>query len=437
MFCGTVMSGETNSPDLRKHGSWEELMKETATLFDGVADQSPNAQSFINAERHILQRAQSESFPEEFNALKDDKLISKSSKLLPLSPEYDSDLGLIRVGGRLRRAESLQHDNIHPIILEPNHPITKLLIKHYDEKLLHPGPERVLAEMRRRYWILHGRQAIRQHQYQCQDCQRWRANPVIPKMADLPPARLRLYKPSFWSTGMDCFGPFTVKIGRRTEKRWGILFKCLTTRCIHIELLDHMDADTFLMAFRRFVSRRGKPFELFSDCGTNFKAGEAELQSAFQAMAPEVQEQLAHSQVNFRFNPPFAPHFGGSWEREIKSIKMALNAAVGSQTTSETVLHTVLVEVEGILNSKPLGYVSSDLADPDPVTPNVLLMGSRMLPFLRPSTVKVTSSADVNGVTARSWLINSGQPSFATISPTFKPGKNGELTRRTWTPVRW
>ena len=129
------------------------------------------------------------------------------------------------------------------------------------------------------------------------------------------------------------------------------------------------------MAFRRFVSRRGKPFELISDCGTNFRAGEAELRKAFQAMAPDLKQQLAHTQVNFQFNPPSSPHFGGSWEREIKSIKMALHVAVGNQPTTETVLHTVMVEVEGILNSKPLGYISSDLADPDPVTPNMLLMG--------------------------------------------------------------
>ena len=179
-----------------------------------------------------------------------------------MSPDYDPALGLIRVGGRLRRVENLTQDSIHPIILDPKHAITKLLIKHYDQKLLHPGPERVLGEMRRRYWILRGRQAIRQHQHQCPDCQIWRANPIIPKMADLSPVRLRLFKPPFWSTGMDCFGPFTVKVGRRTEKRWGLLFKCLTTCCIHLELLDSMDTDTFLMAFRRFVSRRGKPHEL-------------------------------------------------------------------------------------------------------------------------------------------------------------------------------
>ena len=131
---------------------------------------------------------------------------------------------------------------------------------------------------------------------------------------------LRLYKAPFWSTGMEYFGPFTVEIGRHIEKRWGILFKCLATHCVHIELLDHMDADIFLIFFRRFVSCKRNPFELLSDCGTNLKAGEADLQSAFQAMAADVQKLLAHSQVNFSFDPPFAPH----WEREVKFIKMLL-----------------------------------------------------------------------------------------------------------------
>ncbi len=71
--------------------------------------------------------------------------------------------------------------------------------------------------------------------------------------------------------------------------------------------------------------------ELLSDCGTNFRAGEAELQNAFQAMAPDLKQQLAHTQVNFQFNPKSAPHFGSSWEWEIKSIKIALHVALGNQ----------------------------------------------------------------------------------------------------------
>ncbi len=163
----------------------------------GQADYNSNiAQCYLNSEGRLLQRAQSECFPEEFNALKTDKSTPKSSKLLPLSPEYDPDLSFI----------TLVHDNIYPIILDSKHPITKLIIKHYDEKLLYPGPKCVLGEIRRMYRFQRGHHAICEHQHHCQDCQRWRANPIISKMADLPPACLRLFKPPFWSTGIDCFG---------------------------------------------------------------------------------------------------------------------------------------------------------------------------------------------------------------------------------------
>ena len=67
----------------------------------------------------------------------------------------------------------------------------------------------------------------------------------------------------------------------------------------------------------------------------------------------------------------------GVWEREIRAVKTALRVILGKQTTSKAVLQTVLIEVEGIMNSKPLGYLSSNAADPDPVTPNLLLMGRR------------------------------------------------------------
>jgi len=194
-------------------------------------------------------------------------------------------------------------------------------------------------------------------------------------MADLPPARLRLFKPAFYSTGMDCFGPFHVKIGRRTEKRWGIIFKCLTTRAVHLDVLTSIDTDAFLMAVRRFTARRGTPAELHSDQGTNFRGGENELREAFTAMSPDLQGLLAKHQINFHFNPPAAPHFGGVWEREIRSVKAALSTTIGAQSVPEEVLRTVLIEVEAILNSKPLGYVSANIADVDPITPNHLLMG--------------------------------------------------------------
>lgn len=79
--------------------------------------------------------------------------------------------------------------------------------------------------------------------------------------------------------------------------------------------------------------------------------------------------------MTFKFNPPSAPHFGGSWEREVRSVKEVLRVILGNQSVMEPVLRTVLIEVEGILKSKPPGYLSTDASDPDPITPNLLLMG--------------------------------------------------------------
>ncbi len=171
------------------------------------------------AEAVLLRLCQLQSFPEEVSALKAQKPVPVHSRLVSLAPEWDPLTNMIRVGGRLRRLANSDPEQIHPIVLDSRHAVTKLLIKEFDERLLHPGAERVYAEIRRQYWILRGRQAIKYHQLHCLSCQRWRAQPKVLQMADLPPERLQLLCPPFHSTGVDCFGPYLVKIGRRNEQR--------------------------------------------------------------------------------------------------------------------------------------------------------------------------------------------------------------------------
>lgn len=88
--------------------------------------------------------------------------------------------------------------------------------------------------------------------------------------------RLRLCKPPLWSTGVDCFKPLLVELGRWVKKGWGILFKCMTARCTQIELLNSLTFDSFLMSLRRFIARRGRPNKILSDCRTNFQGDRAE-----------------------------------------------------------------------------------------------------------------------------------------------------------------
>lgn len=88
---------------------------------------------------------------------------------------------------------------VHPVVLDLRHAVTKLLIRQVDHDLKHPDAERLFAELRNKFWTFHGHEAMRREQRSCPKCQRWRAQPVNPKMADLPPARLRLHQPALKS----------------------------------------------------------------------------------------------------------------------------------------------------------------------------------------------------------------------------------------------
>ena len=79
--------------------------------------------------------------------------------------------------------------------------------------------------------------------------------------------------------------------------------------------------------------------------------------------------------VEWRLNPPAAPHFGGVWERLVSMIKRAFLLNLGSDRLSRYLFATIVAETEAILNSRPLTHVSSDLDDDLPLTPNHFLMG--------------------------------------------------------------
>ncbi len=113
-----------------------------------------------------------------------------SSSLVALAPEMDPSNSLIRVGGRLRRVADLTDSVVHPVVLDSKHPVTHLIIHHYDNQLHHPGSEQLFAEIRRHYWILRGREAVRRFQLTCLECCRWRGQPSVPQMSDPPSARL-------------------------------------------------------------------------------------------------------------------------------------------------------------------------------------------------------------------------------------------------------
>ncbi|GBP84514.1 hypothetical protein EVAR_12653_1 [Eumeta japonica] len=133
---------------------------------------------------------------------------------------------------------------------------------------------------------------------------------------ELPTERLKAHEPPFNCSAIDYFGPMIVTVGRRTEKRWGVLITCLTTRAVHLEIAASLTPSSAILALRRFMARRGTPTVMYSDNATNFTKANKELKEA----ALEVEKYATAKRIVWKFIPP-ARHMGGAWERMIRTIK--------------------------------------------------------------------------------------------------------------------
>ena len=194
-------------------------------------------------------------------------------------------------------------------------------------------------------------------------------------MAPLRQERMTPDKPPFSFVGIDYFGPLIVKVARSNHKRYGVIFTCLATRAVHLEVAHTLDTDSFLAAFQRFVSRRGRPLKVFSDNGTNLTSGERELKEAIQSWNQRtINDRLLQQEISWHFNPPHASHAGGVWERLIRSVRRILKSIVREQLLNDESLLTLITEVEKILNDRPITYVSDDASDPEPLSPSKLLL---------------------------------------------------------------
>ena len=326
------------------------------------------------AEVVCLRQAQRYYFKTELEALKRKKPIPTSSRLRFLAPELDENQ-LLRLNSRLKNSE-LSFDARQPVILPYEHPIATAIIAFVHDYRQHASTEGTLCEVLQFFWILRGRALVQRFVDKCFECRKKRAKPQTQLMAPLPTARLKPFEHPFSQTGIDYFGPMLVTQFRRSLKRYGCLFTCMSTRAVHIEIVPSLDTESFLMAFWRFSYRRGRPTNCWSDNATYFVTSDKELANAISEWNhAKIANQLNQHGITWHYSPPYGPHHGGAWESLIKSAKRALKTVLKNRSLTEETLATALVEVEALLNSRPLTHLSVDPKDLTPLTPNHFLIG--------------------------------------------------------------
>ena len=215
--------------------------------------------------------------------------------------------------------------------------------------------------------------------------------PQILEIALLPDIRVTPFSRPFAVVGLDYFGPMLVTVGRWQEKRYGVLFTCLSTRAVHLEVAHSLTTDSAIMGIRPMIRQRGTPSQLYTDNGTNIHGADAELHKALQELDQQkLSCDLSATGINWHFNP--APHMGRACERLVRSVKTAIGAVLNERAPKDEVLRTLMIEAECLVNGRPLTHVSVDTNDAESLTPNHFLIGTSSPDSLLPS---VFTSADL------------------------------------------
>ena len=276
--------------------------------------------------------------------------------------------GVLRVKGRLDNSD-LPFETKQPIFLEKDSHFTYLVIRDCHRKVKHLKVRSTLTELRSSYWVPQGRRTVAASIRGCRLCKLFYCEPF----PSLPAAPLPEYRVkaefAFASVGVDYLGPLLVKQifggGAEMFKVHVALFTCATSRAVHLDLVPDTSCLVFVRCLKRFISRYGSSRLYVSDNATCFTG-------------PELTSYLQSLDAGWEFIPPTAPWWGGFWERLVQSTKRCLRISLGRAKLTYEELLTVVMEIEGVLNSRPLCYVYDSVGD-DVLTPSDLVFGRRIL----------------------------------------------------------
>ncbi|GBP83307.1 hypothetical protein EVAR_57569_1 [Eumeta japonica] len=299
---------------------------------------SLNCDYIRRAETLLLLEAQ-KCFEKETTHLREGKAVTRRSRLRKFAMEIDEN-GVLRLKGRIKAAKDVSFTLNRPAVLSGDSSIAKLIMKHYHERFNHGNHNTVMNEIRQKYYITSLRSKLRKIAHECQWC---RINRSLPKMpsaeGDLPPERLRHHQPPFTCTG-------------------GRLFRAYELHDIGFASIHR--------------SKRNSESDVF---GQRHEFRRRKQRTDEHTRGTREDEEADIRTILRKFIPPGAPNMGGAWERLVRSVKTALAATLRERSPREEVLHTLLLEAEHIVNSRPLTEVDVEPAEAEGLTPNHFLIG--------------------------------------------------------------
>ena len=367
---------------------WDQKSDELGVAFSFKTNEPPkeiSIQEEKDAEGWIFRNIQSAVFSEEKIKLASGDKISGKSRLATLAPFMED--GFVKMGGRIGFSTTLEEREKHPIILSRCGAVD-LFIQWIHEKCLHGGVGLVIVEMRKRgLWVLTGKRGIRAVILKCRQCKRRLASPFHQEEAPFPKERLHLEKP-FLVTGVDLAGPMYIDDGRKV---WITVFTCMGVRAVHLELVSNLSEEALRRAVLRFLGRRGRVQMFWSDHGTNFVA---------------LSKFVQNVGVEWRFIVERAPWWGGAWERIVALVKNLLRPMLGRGKYTQEEIYTMLVQVESLLNKRPISYVfeGGQFGIPVPLIPEqFLIMGSEVNKEQKPLNDRLIQTQEWGREVKRRW----------------------------------
>ncbi|EGT36592.1 hypothetical protein CAEBREN_32772 [Caenorhabditis brenneri] len=286
--------------------------------------------------------------------------VERFNKQIPkrLYPILHED-GSWRHQTRFSKAEDtrLTEEMKFPIIIVTNHPLAKLIVHESHEKLKHQGVQDVISDVHQRYWIEHLGRIVKTVRSQCFICQRKHGRPFKFNFNRILPKSRTTFAGPFKFIGLDYLGPLPYKRQDGNGKFWILLVACVFTRAVHLEVVPDNTTISFINGLRRFISRRGVPISILSDNAPLFKLAYSIINEDLKtvvAKSEELTSYLASKQIKIKLITPLSPWQGGAYERLVGLVKNTIQKVLSKEVRSFLEMETLVIETEGIINSRPV-----------------------------------------------------------------------------------